>query len=109
MSSIRATGAVGHVMKELTQLMHVRRIVSTAAVLLIAALGMALTPVAGARALGSCTGSSWHFDDAGGVVRIPSIGNDTANFECLLGVGNVSPAVGDLQIALNFCYGAGLS
>jgi peptidoglycan hydrolase-like protein with peptidoglycan-binding domain len=96
-------------MKELLQLMHIRRIVSTAAVLLIAALGMALTPAAGASALGTCTGTSWHSDDAGGVVRIPTIGNDNGSFDCLLGVGNVSPAVGDLQTALNFCYGAGLS
>ena len=89
--------------------MHVRRIASTAAVLVIAALGMALTPSAQASALTSCTGTSWHFDDAGAVARIPTVGNDNGNFDCLLGVGNVNPAVGDLQNALNTCYGAGLS
>jgi hypothetical protein len=88
---------------------HIRRIVSTASVLLVAALGMAVTPAARAGALGPCTGTSWHFDDAGGVVRIPTIGNDNTNFDCLLGVGSVSPAVGDLQTALNICYRAGLS
>ena len=89
--------------------MHIRRIVSTAVILLIAAPGMALTPTAEASTLGTCTGIGGHLDDAGGVAQVPTIGTTVRSFDCLLGVGNANPAVGDLQNALNACYGAGLS
>jgi peptidoglycan hydrolase-like protein with peptidoglycan-binding domain len=88
---------------------RIRWIVSAAAVLLAAALGIVVSPAAGASALGPCTGTSEHLDDAGATARVPTIGNNTPNFDCLLGVGNVGPAVGDLQMALNSCNGAALS
>jgi hypothetical protein len=88
---------------------RIRWIVSAAAVLLVAALGMVVSPAARASALGTCSGTSGHQDDAGSDAIVPTIGNNTGNFDCLLSVGNVGPAVGDLQFALNSCNGAALS
>jgi Putative peptidoglycan binding domain len=83
------------------------RILSSAVVVLVAALGIALTPAASASAASvSCTGTT--FVGNVGVTEVPSVGNDTDNLNCVLGVGNHSNAVAALQRALNACYGAGL-
>lgn len=86
-----------------------RRIMSVTIVALVAAVGIALTPASQAAAAVSCTSTSLFVDSVGGIVRIPTVGSNTGNFNCLLGVGNQSSAVSTLQSALNRCYGAGLA
>lgn len=67
-------------------------------------LAMQATP---ASAAVSCTGTSVFLDN-NGFVNIPTVGNNTGNDNCELGLGNDSGAVGTLQSALNRCHGAGL-
>jgi peptidoglycan hydrolase-like protein with peptidoglycan-binding domain len=88
---------------------NVHRIISTAIVLLVAGLGIALTPAVPAAAAASCTGFTTVADIVGGPVNVPSVGNGTGNLNCLLGQGNVSGAVSTLQFTLNQCYGSGLT
>ena len=61
-----------------------------------------------ASAVASCTGTSERGIRPPLFAVIPSVGNNTGNFNCDLGPGNLSPAVGDLQRTLNHCYQAGL-
>lgn len=85
------------------------RIVSTAFVLLIAGIGIAMTPAthaAAAAPAATCTGTTTVRDASGGYLDVPSIGGNT---DCLLGVGDVSAAVFDLQSNLNDCYNSGLA
>jgi hypothetical protein len=78
-----------------------------AAAALAAASGIALLPAlmsaAPASAAASCTGTSLVAAVGGGNVRIPTIGNGTGSWQCELGLGNDSAAVGRLQIGLNNC------
>jgi peptidoglycan hydrolase-like protein with peptidoglycan-binding domain len=46
---------------------------------------------------------------AGNTLRVPTAGSGTGRFDCLLGVGDSSTAVGRLQIDLNDCYGDNLT
>ena len=46
---------------------------------------------------------------AGNTLRVPTAGSGTGRFDCILGVGNNSTAVGRLQIDLNKCYGDNLT
>ena len=71
--------------------------------------GPASTSAPPASAQASCTGSSPYINLANHLVFVPTIGSDTHNANCELGLGNDSDAVFALQISLNYCYGAGLA
>jgi peptidoglycan hydrolase-like protein with peptidoglycan-binding domain len=74
-----------------------------------AATGVTLATAVTASAQASCTGTTVFRDVTGGLVSIPTIGNDTGQDNCDLGVGNSSSAVTDLQFELNDCYGQHLT
>ena len=81
-----------------------RLIVSTAIVLMIAAFGILLTPAARASAATSCTAESQFTDSDAQHVWIPTVGRQTYNADCQLGLGNDNDAVLTLQNDLNACY-----
>jgi peptidoglycan hydrolase-like protein with peptidoglycan-binding domain len=83
--------------------------VFAAATMVAATTGVALGTAVTASAQASCTGTTVFQDVIGGLVSIPTIGNDTGRDNCDLGVGNSSMAVTDLQFELNDCYGQHLS
>jgi hypothetical protein len=85
-----------------------RRIISTAIVLLIAAFGIALTPAARASAKGTCAGTSLSLDRNFRDVTVPTTFNNSGNLDCQLGLGNAGPPVRALQTALKHCYVPGL-
>jgi peptidoglycan hydrolase-like protein with peptidoglycan-binding domain len=86
------------------------RIIASAIAPLIAAVAFAVTTGAvGGHAQASCTGVSTFTVSDGARVHIPTIGNNTHADNCLLGEGNDSPAVGDLQETLIECYGASIA
>jgi peptidoglycan hydrolase-like protein with peptidoglycan-binding domain len=62
-----------------------------------------------ADAQASCTGASSYNNAAGHLVFVPTVGNDTHNANCDLGVGNTGNGVSWLQTSLNYCYSAGLA
>ena len=86
---------------------HVPVVIALA--VLVTATGISLTPSKSAGAQASCTeGSSFatrHDDRA----FVPTIGALANKDDCLLGLGNQSPAVTFLQITLTECYGRGLA
>ena len=89
-----------------------RRIALTAAAVLVATSGVAgitLAAVAPASAQASCTGSSGYTDVKGFGVLVPTIGNNTHQDNCELGLGNDSQAVVALQETLDGCYGQHLA
>jgi hypothetical protein len=59
-----------------------------------------------ATAAPSCTGNST-ITRSGLSFTLPSVGNNTGNLNCMLGVGNQSVAVRNLQANLNNCYWTG--
>jgi peptidoglycan hydrolase-like protein with peptidoglycan-binding domain len=87
--------------------MHVLRRRGVA--LLTAALAFTVVPVTAAAlampalAATSCTSNST-VTKSGLRFTIPSVGTNTNNFNCVLGVGNHSSAVRNLQAHLNACY-----
>jgi peptidoglycan hydrolase-like protein with peptidoglycan-binding domain len=92
--------------------MGMRRITLAAAAVLVAASGVAgvtLAAAAPASAQASCTGTSIYTDAKGYGVFIPTIGNNTHQDNCELGLGNDSDAVATLQNTLNYCYGQHLT
>ena len=71
-----------------------------------AIIGGLLIPVAlaaPASAAVSCTGVS-HITHGSNTFSMPTVGNNTGNVNCVLGVGNNGPAVTILQSNLNDCY-----
>jgi peptidoglycan hydrolase-like protein with peptidoglycan-binding domain len=56
-----------------------------------------------AAAIPSCTSTST-VARPGFTFTMPSVGHNTGNLNCLLGVGNQSTAVRNLQSHLNLCY-----
>ncbi|MBO0732400.1 MAG: peptidoglycan-binding protein [Acidimicrobiaceae bacterium] len=62
-----------------------------------------------AGAAASCTGGSVYYNQLGWPVAVPTIGSNTHNDNCELGVGNTSNGVRALQITLNGCYGQHLA
>jgi peptidoglycan hydrolase-like protein with peptidoglycan-binding domain len=92
------------------RLMHMHRIASTVLALAMVALGMVMTPATGASAASpTCTGASGVIGTGGVAVNVPSIGNDTGNINCLLGVGNSGSAVALLQFHINACNGLSIA
>jgi len=92
--------------------MGMRRITLAAAAVLVAASGIAgvtLAAAAPASAQASCTGSSGYTDVKGYGVLVPTIGNNTHQDNCELGLGNDSQAVVALQETLDGCYGQHLA
>jgi hypothetical protein len=84
-----------------------RRLLSVAMVVVIGIAGITWFSLASAplvHAQASCTGVSFYLNDANEQVGVPTIGNNTHNDNCDLGVGNDSNAVGWLQFDLNQCY-----
>jgi murein L,D-transpeptidase YcbB/YkuD len=89
-----------------------RRIALAAAAVLVAASGIAGITVAAAMpasAQASCTDVSGFTDVKGYEAVIPTIGYQTHQDNCELGVGNDSYAVVALQETLNDCYGQHLT
>ncbi len=89
-----------------------RRITLAAAAVLMAASGVAgitLAAAVPASAQASCTGSSGYTDAKGFGVLVPTIGNNTHQDNCELGLGNDSQAVVALQETLDGCYGQNLA
>jgi len=87
------------------RLVSMRRVISIGIMLLVAGFGSALTTAANANAQASCDSTTNRFKDtANNTIVIPSIGHNTTNIDCDLGVGDVSSAVKDLQHELNHCY-----
>ncbi|MFK3979766.1 peptidoglycan-binding protein [Micromonospora sp. NPDC050397] len=85
-----------------------RRAVRLAAGVLAAVpflVGVAASP---ASAAASCTGTTQFFV-GDRQFTMPTVGNSTANVNCVLGVGNQSAAVSNLQRHLNACYWSGSS
>jgi peptidoglycan hydrolase-like protein with peptidoglycan-binding domain len=83
--------------------------VFAAATMVAATTGVTLATAGIANAQASCTGTTVFRDVTGGLVNIPTVGNDTGQDNCDLGVGNSSGAVVALQFELNDCYGQNLS
>lgn len=72
--------------------------------------GITLASAGPANAQSSCTSSTAFLVDTVPkvTVNIPTIGAQTGQDNCLLGIGNDNPGVGVLQRDLNICYRAGL-
>lgn len=84
-----------------------RRHLSVAMVVVLAIAGITwftLGSAAPVHAQASCTGVSLYLNDANEQAEIPTIGNNTYNDNCDLGVGNQGTAVYWLQFDLNQCY-----
>jgi peptidoglycan hydrolase-like protein with peptidoglycan-binding domain len=89
-----------------------RRLLSCAMVVVLAIGGITwftLASAAPAHAQASCTGASLYKNTANELAEVPTIGNNTHNDDCDLGVGNNSNAVYWLQFDLNQCYGRHLA
>lgn len=91
-----------------------RRIASAMAAVLVTAsgiIGITLTSAMPASAQASCTGSTAFLVNVNPrvTVNIPTVGNQTGNDNCELGLGNNNPAVGVLQHNLNRCHGENLA
>jgi hypothetical protein len=86
-----------------------RQLTAVVVALLIAAVGVSLAPAVRATAQGSCNSYTPVQDDRGYLLYVPSIGTWSGRIDCLLGVGNDSPAVRVLQETLNQCYGNSLA
>ncbi len=86
-----------------------RRVLSVVGVGILAASGVMLASAAPASAQASCTSWSVYTGVGGNYIEVPTIGSATHRDNCLLGLGNDSSAVGDLQITLNRCYGRHLA
>jgi hypothetical protein len=67
---------------------------------------LVLAPSAQAAVIPRCTGTSLVRGQGTDLVRVPTFGNGTRDWECRLGPGNTGAAVARLQIALNDCNGA---
>lgn len=65
-----------------------------------------LAPSALAAEIPRCTGTSLVRGQGTDLVRVPTFGNGTRDWECGLRLGNTGAAVARLQIALNNCNGA---
>jgi peptidoglycan hydrolase-like protein with peptidoglycan-binding domain len=73
--------------------------------------GITLVSAGMASAQPSCTSSTAFLVDTVPkiTVNIPTVGTQTGQDNCLLGVGNDNPGVGVLQRDLNICYGQHLA
>ena len=85
-----------------------KRAIGVMAVLsLLTAVG-AVVGTGTAQAASSCTSYTTFWENAGGSIGwvwqdLPTVGSQTGNANCTLGVGNQSTAVRTLQHALNVC------
>src|SRR5690242_21457185 len=61
-----------------------------------------------ALAQASCGGVTQH-TNGNAIVPVPSTSNSSGNFNCIDGIGNSGPAVLQIQLGLNHCYGANLT
>jgi peptidoglycan hydrolase-like protein with peptidoglycan-binding domain len=91
-----------------------RRIALAVAAVLVTAsgiTGITLATAMSASAQPSCTNSTAFLVDPSPriTVNIPTVGAQTGQDNCLLGVGNDNPGVGVLQNNLNRCHGAHLA
>jgi peptidoglycan hydrolase-like protein with peptidoglycan-binding domain len=87
---------------------RIKTVVASTAVLAGGLAGGVLVSQPTAAAAPSCTDNST-IVRFGSSYTIPSIGRNTGNLNCILGVGNQSAAVSNLQANLNLCYWAGSS
>ena len=71
---------------------------------LMTALSLTLSAPATATTTASCTSVSIYYHRGLPIAEIPTIGRDTGQDNCLLGVGNQSVAVQVLQDTLKTCY-----
>jgi hypothetical protein len=71
--------------------------------LALASGAVVLAPSAQAAEIPPCTGTSLVHGQGTNLVRVPTFGNRTGDFDCKLGPGNTGSAVARLQIALNDC------
>ena len=104
--------ALGRLTRNGKEAMEMRRITLAAVAVLVAAsgvTGVTLAAAAPASAQASCTGSSGYTDVKGFGVLVPTIGNNTHQDNCELGLGNDSQAVVALQETLDGCYGQHLA
>jgi peptidoglycan hydrolase-like protein with peptidoglycan-binding domain len=81
-----------------------RRTVSPAIALTIAASGFLLAPAARASALPTCTWYSFFDTFSDHNAKIPTVGLQTDNADCLLSAGVANVAVMILQDSLVVCY-----
>jgi peptidoglycan hydrolase-like protein with peptidoglycan-binding domain len=86
-----------------------RRVMLSAASMLVAASGITVASAPQAGATASCTSNSSFTDSVGHQVFIPTIGSQTHQDNCQLGLGNDNNGVASLQYALNGCYAAKLT
>lgn len=75
----------------------------------MAATGAVITSAAPASAASSCNSFSTYYPGNNQVYNKPTLGLETRNTNCMLGVGNQGPAVGVLQDSLRRCYGQGIA
>lgn len=89
-----------------------RQLLSRSMVVLVATAGITgitLVSAGPVGAVASCTGVSGYVNTKGQPVAIPTIGQNTHQDNCELGLGNNSGAVAWLQFDLNQCYGENLA
>jgi peptidoglycan hydrolase-like protein with peptidoglycan-binding domain len=82
------------------------RLAATFTALVAASLGIIVAPSPANAGSISCDNTTvvWVGDRQ---FTMPSVGKNTGNFECVLGIGNYSAAVRILQVHLNACYWSG--